>query len=143
MPGIILSIDYGKARIGLATSDINQIIAFPLIVVQAGKTHEKSIENILDAIKDKKSQINTVVIGLPLMMNGKEGQMAQEVKEFGKKLEPYFSVDYIDERLSSRGATHFLKDMGLNRKKRSKIIDKTAASLLLQTYLDQKSVVKS
>lgn len=79
------------------------------------------------------------MVGLPLEMSGKKGAMAILVENFAKTLEDAFGIQVllVDERLSSKGADVKLKEISLNRKARSEKIDMIAATLLLQTYLDQ------
>jgi putative holliday junction resolvase len=135
----ILAIDYGDARIGLAISDDNKILALPLATIKAGKTIDLSVDNVIDYITPRLSEIEAVVVGLPLHMNGKESPMSTKAREFAKNLEEKLSikVDLLDERLSSAYITSSLKEINMNRKKRSKIIDSAAASAILQNYMER------
>jgi putative Holliday junction resolvase len=134
--GRIAAIDYGLKRIGLALSDINKRIALPLGTVEGGK---KSIQNIAKSLPLK--EVEQIVIGLPLLMNGKKGDMADAVERFGKALEEALGIQviFVDERLSSKMADANLRELSLNRKKRTEKIDTVAATMLLQTYLDRPS----
>ncbi len=129
----IAAIDYGLKRIGIAVSDPNRQIAFPLVTVEGGK---KGIEQIRLAIKDK--QVSQIIVGLPLLLNGKDGEMATAVRQFAKELETALAIPVIlwDERLSSVQADRNLRELDLNRKQRTSKIDTAAAALLLQSYLD-------
>ncbi|MBX7065881.1 MAG: Holliday junction resolvase RuvX [Parachlamydiales bacterium] len=129
----VAAIDYGLKRIGLAVSDKERKIALPVNVVEGGK---KALHNIREALPLK--EIDLILIGLPLEMNGKKGPMAQVVEEFAKMLGEALQIpiQLVDERLSSKGADAKLKEISLNRKSRSEKIDMVAATLLLQTYLD-------
>lgn len=131
----VAAIDFGLKRIGLAVSDKERKIALPVDVVEGGK---KAIQNIRAALPLK--EIDLILIGLPLEMNGKKGPMAQTVEEFAKMLQEALQipVQLMDERLSSKGADVQLKEISLNRKSRSEKIDMVAATLLLQTYLDSR-----
>ncbi len=133
----ILAIDYGKARIGLAYTDLQKILALPFQTVRAGKTMKITIQNILNALKDHLKEIEKIVIGLPLYLNGTLSPMAQEVKIFAKELEKKISIPivFLDERLTTAFADRSLKDLQINRKKRAKIIDQAAATIILQNYL--------
>lgn len=128
----VAAIDFGLKRIGLAVSDKNRKIALPVSVIEGGK---KAIQNIRDALPLK--EIDLIIMGLPIEMNGKKGAMAQMVEEFAKTLQEALNipVQLIDERLTSKGADVQLKEISLNRKSRSEKVDMVAALLLLQTYL--------
>ncbi|MBX9745138.1 MAG: Holliday junction resolvase RuvX [Chlamydiales bacterium] len=131
----IAAIDYGEKRIGIALSDSNCRIALPLTTVEGGRN---AVSNVLKALESYKGQIRLIVIGLPLLMNGTEGTMAQNVRAFAKKLESTSQLPlvFLDERLSSAQADRQLQEISMNRKARSSKIDMTAATLLLQHYLD-------
>ncbi len=128
----ILAIDFGLKRIGLAITDDRQKIALPLGVVEGGK---KRVENIRKALKGK--EIEKIIVGLPLLLNGREGDMAILVKAFAAELEQAFGVpvQLVDERLSSKMADRSLSELQLTRKKRTEQLDTTAATLLLQMFL--------
>lgn len=135
----IVAIDYGKVRIGLAITDMNKTIAYPYKTAMASVTFEKTSQNILDALKEKIDEIEKIIIGLPLLLNGGFSSMTKEVNEFVKvfKTKTKIPIELIDERLSSVQAERHLKDnLKLNRKKRSKKIDPIAATLLLQNFLN-------
>ncbi|MBU6382959.1 MAG: Holliday junction resolvase RuvX [Verrucomicrobia bacterium] len=129
----IAAIDFGLKRIGLAVSDAKRKIALPVNVVEGGK---KALHNIRESLPLK--EIDLILIGLPIEMNGKKGAMAAVVEEFAKMLHDALGIpiQLVDERLSSKGADTQLKEISLNRKSRSEKIDMVAAMLLLQTYLD-------
>ncbi len=129
----VAAIDFGLKRIGLAVSDKDRKIALPVDVVEGGK---KALQSIREALPLK--EIDLIIVGLPLEMNGKKGLMAEKIENFAKVLEEAFEipVQLIDERLSSKGADVQLKEISLNRKSRSEKIDMIAATLLLQTYLE-------
>ncbi len=129
--GRIAAIDYGLKRIGIAISDERKKIALPLTTVEGGK---KAIQNIAAAVREK--NVERFVMGLPLLMNGKKGEMAEAVEKFAKAMEETLKIPVVllDERLSSRQAE---REIPLNRKARSETIDQVAATLILQSYLDQ------
>jgi putative Holliday junction resolvase len=124
----IAAIDYGRKRIGVALSDERKIIALPYKVVEGGLS---ALVALLLPLKLEK-----VLVGLPLLLSGKKGEMALEVEKFAQALGERLSVpiELIDERLSSRQVERELE--ALERKKRSAYLDTGAACLLLQTYLD-------
>ncbi len=131
----IASIDYGLKRIGLAISDENQIIASSLGVIQAGKSSGETITKLLTALKDY--ELERIVIGYPVHLNGKVGFLADEVKHFVSLLEKEVlcPVVLVDERLSTVQAERSLKEGSMNRKKRAKVIDAVSAVILLQGHL--------
>ncbi|NGX34087.1 MAG: putative pre-16S rRNA nuclease [Candidatus Anoxychlamydiales bacterium] len=135
----VLAIDYGRVRIGLAITDMNQTIAYPFKTVNAVNNFEKTSQNLLDAIKDNIDEIEKIIIGLPLLLKGGFSNMTNEVTEFVKifKTKTNIPIELLDERLSSIEAERHLKEnLKLNRKKRSKKIDPIAATILLQNFLN-------
>lgn len=132
----ILAIDYGLKRIGLAITDERNVIALPLTTVLSGKSHKESIANIKRATAAY--AIGSIVIGLPLLPNGKEGEMSEKVRSFAKTLQEFFpaSIHFFDERFTSSKAHRSFE--GMNRKKRTKLLDSTAALILLQDYLSMR-----
>lgn len=134
MMGRIAAIDFGLKRIGIALSDLTKKIAMPFRKVEGGKN---AILQIRDALQGK--EVEKIIIGLPLLLNGKKGEMAEIVERFGKSLEEALKIPvlFFDERLTSKQAEVSLREISLNRKERNEKIDLVAATLLLQTYLDQ------
>ena len=139
--GRLLGIDFGLVRIGLAISDERHCMALPIGMVLASKKPEETTRALVKEVA-RYGRIEKIIIGLPLLLNGKEGDMALKVKAFGAFLEDAFScpIVYWDERLTSMQVDRLLKEGGLNRKKRTAHVDTLAASTILQTYLD--SVIK-
>ncbi len=129
--GRVVAIDYGRARIGVAISDPMGIIASPLATVP-GKLGPKGV---LESFSDK--QVRQIVVGLPLLLSGKKGEMALEVDQFVEKLEALTDIPVLvwDERLTSIQAERHLKESGMNRKQRAKVSDEAAAMTILQSYL--------
>ncbi len=134
--GRIACIDFGLKRIGIALSDPSKKIAFPLEMVPGGP---KAIEHIRRALATKPEPVERILVGLPLLMSGKEGDMVVLVRRFAEQLREAFGVpvDLIDERLSSKLADQTLRALPLHRKERTEKMDTAAATLLLQAYLDQ------
>jgi len=144
IPKRVLGIDYGMSRIGLAISDERQIIAMPLRVVKAEKRSQETIKNLLEALGEisltYQCEIIEIIIGLPLMMSGKVGFQADEVKNFiclFSEKSP-IPVKTWDERLTTVQAERALSESSLSRKKRSKLVDTVSATIILQSYLDTK-----
>jgi putative Holliday junction resolvase len=146
MPTRIVGIDYGLARIGVAVSDERKILATPALTVFSEKKSERTIEKLLKelAIHQKEYQydIEEIVIGLPLLMSGKQGLQADEVKHFAALLGEASKVPIVlwDERLTTVMAERSMREGNMTRKQRSKCIDKVAAVIILQGYLDRKQI---
>ena len=137
--GRILAIDFGSSRIGLALTDPAQIIGSPFKTLQVkGKKFPAIIDLLLEVIKEK--DVELILLGLPLLLSGKDSDTTKQVREFAALLEKNtkLPLELIDERLTSRLAMHTLKEAGLNRKERSKHVDEISASIILQGYLDSK-----
>ena len=132
----ILGIDYGSKRMGLAVSDLSKLIASSYKILYR-TTLEKDLAELKNIIIEK--EIGAIVMGLPLQMNGEEGEIAAEVRKFASVLEEHFALPILlwDERLSSSAMENFLiKEVDLSRKKRAKVLDATAAAYILQGALD-------
>ncbi len=135
--GRLASFDYGRARIGISFSDERKIIATPLSIIKVAKTIPlllKEIEKVLAPY----SPFDLFIIGLPLLLNGKEGEMAEETKSFGQILFSHFSIPCVfwDERLSSCQADRMMREASLNRKERAQKVDSVCSTLILQNYLE-------
>lgn len=137
----ILALDIGTVRIGIATSDIMEIIASAYEVYRR-KFLKADIEHIAKIVSDL--SVGEIVIGLPLKMDGSEGQSVEMAKSFGDELSKVVSVPivYQDERLSTVTAQKILIESGMRREKRKDKVDSIAATIILQTYLDKKSNLK-
>lgn len=132
----VLGIDYGSKRMGLAISDLSCTIATPYKILYRREISADMAE--LRKIMAEK-EIGAVVMGLPLQMNGEEGEIAAEVRKFAAILEENFKFPVLlwDERLSSSAMENFLiKEADLSRKKRAKVLDASAAAYILQGALD-------
>jgi len=131
----VLAIDYGEIRIGLAISDPLGILAFPLMVIDLNKTKDY-IRVIKDVIKEK--EVKKIIIGLPLIMGGKEGIQTEKVRRFYEEVKECIdlSVELVDERLTTVMAQKSLSEVGIDQRKQRKMIDMIAAAKLLETYLE-------
>jgi putative holliday junction resolvase len=131
----LLGVDYGNARVGLAISDPNRKIAFPLATHQRGSRDQDAVY-FRKVIVDE--SVGGLVVGLPLHLNGTEGQAAAAAREFGGWLGELTGLPlvYWDERFTTVEAESALWQAGLTHKKRKERRDRVAAQLLLQAYLD-------
>ena len=131
----ILAFDIGEKRIGVAISDPLNITAQGLETIE-----KKSTESVLGKIKSLTEQYDGVkiIIGMPYNINGTKGPAAKSAEEFAALLRKKAAIEVVtvDERLTSRQGERVLLEADLSRKKRKKSIDKIAAQLNLQTYMD-------
>jgi putative Holliday junction resolvase len=132
----IMALDMGEKRIGVALSDELLLTAQGLCVVDSKGT-EKDLVQIGELIKEK--GVTHLLLGLPRNMNGTQGPMAEKVREFGNRLSvthPQIPVEYWDERLTTTAAQRMLVDADMSRNRRRQVVDKIAAVLILQGYMD-------
>lgn len=131
----ILGLDIGEKTIGAAISDPLQTIAQGIESIKR-KNIKEDIESIKRLISDY--EVEKLVIGLPKMMNGTIGIQAQKVINFVQQLENELDIPIImtDERLTTVIADKALIEGNMRRRKRKQTIDKVAATLILQGYLD-------
>ncbi|MBR2334253.1 MAG: Holliday junction resolvase RuvX [Clostridia bacterium] len=138
-----VALDVGDVRIGVAVSDILGITANPReTYVRKGKTFEDDINYFVKYAKEEDA--DAFVIGLPMNMDGTEGPRAEVTREFGEALKEAsgLQVIYVDERLTTVSAERMLIGADVRREKRKQVIDKVAATIILQSYLDGQSFKK-
>lgn len=135
----ILCLDIGMVRIGIAKSDELEIIARPLEVYKRTNSINNDAKYIASLVKTK--DIGLVVVGLPLKMDGSCGSSVDMVNEFVEKLKKFTDVPIVmqDERFSTVSATNILLEGNVSRQKRKGVVDKLAATIILQSFLDKKS----
>jgi putative Holliday junction resolvase len=130
-----LGIDHGTKRIGIAISDELGMIAQPLEYIPA-EPFADFLKRLKDIIREK--QVEQLVLGMPRNMDGSYGPAALKVQEFAAVLRDSVAVPLAlwDERLTSAQANRYLVQANVRRDKRKEKVDKTAAAILLQSYLD-------
>jgi len=131
----VIGIDFGLSKVGLAISDPSGIIALPLKVIRY-----KNKEDLLSELKDisKEKNVNKFVIGYPISMNYKENKMTKIIDIFKQDMENMnFEVILEDERLSSEYAKKIMIEQDVKVSRNKEMVDLTAASIILQTYLDR------
>jgi len=129
-----LGIDVGTVRVGLALSDPLGYTAQPLEVIKRTNP-ARDLEAVRRIVEEK--QVEVLVVGLPLNMNGTEGPAAEMARAFAALLTPLaLPIEFVDERTSSLMADAVLVQADISRAKRKQVRDKMAAALLLQTWLD-------
>ncbi len=132
-----LGIDYGTKRIGLAVSDADARIVTPLTTLPTRGTPAESAAAVVALAKEY--DVDAFVLGLPLNMDDTEGKQAKITRSFGAELTRLtaLTVHYFDERLSSFAAEELLLPAELTRKKKKARLDRVAAQVILQSFLDQ------
>lgn len=140
----IMGFDFGSKRLGVAVSDLLRMIASSYKIIQRGSL-EQDVTEIKRIIEEK--EIGGIVFGLPLQMNGTEGDTALEVRKFAEELVKAginLPIYFWDERLSSSAMENFLiKEVDMNRKRRKEVLDSSAAAYILQGFLDRISIRNS
>lgn len=135
----VIGLDLGTKSLGVATSDINQIIASSYKTIFFKEDdYALAVRELKEIIKDQNP--GKLILGLPKNMDGSLGIQAQKTLEFKELLEKETSLEVImiDERLTSKMANSIMIQADLSRKKRKTKVDKIAATLILQSYLDSR-----
>ncbi len=131
---IIMSVDYGDVRTGIAVCDKMQILASPVCVIT-----EKDREKLADKIKDiaTERKVEKICVGVPQNMDGSYGFRSEACKEFGKLLEERtgIEVQFQNERLTTVSAHNILNSVDVRGKKRKEVVDAVSAVLILEDYM--------
>ena len=134
----IMGLDFGDKTVGVAISDELLITAQPVTVVEREKSNKlrKTYQKLEALIEEY--EVKKIVIGKPLNMNGTEGARVELTREFSAELSTRTGLDIIevDERLTTVEADRILEETGVASSGRKQHIDKMAAAIILQTYLD-------
>jgi len=139
--GRIVALDYGRKRVGIAVTDINQIIANPYTTVHSSE--------IFDFLKKyvEEEEVVCFVIGDPKQMNNKPSESVSFIKPFVKRLKkefPEIDVEFVDERFTSLMASRAMIEAGLKKKDRQNkaLVDSISAAIILQSYLESRKYKK-
>lgn len=132
---VILGVDLGKARTGVAVCDKSELLASPVEVVNE-HNRERLLERVAQLAKARRAE--QIVVGLPRNMDGSEGERAQNARAFGAELveKTGLPVDFSDERGTTITAHGFLNETNTRGKRRKATVDAVAATIILQDYLD-------
>jgi putative Holliday junction resolvase len=136
-----MGIDYGIKRIGIAMTDILQITASPFETVDSSESIRKNAAKIIEIAVN--NDVSAIAVGIPINMNGTEGEMAETVRKFIEEIKKIseLPVFEIDERLTTAQAERMLIEEGdVSRDKRKGLKDRLAATFILQTYLDTMNI---
>ncbi|CCY08021.1 MAG: Holliday junction resolvase RuvX [Coprobacillus sp.] len=135
----VLGLDLGNRTLGMAISDFLGILANP---IGTFRFEDQDLDSALEETKRviKENQVEKIVLGFPKNMNGTIGPQAEYCLKFKEMLEEATALEVImiDERLTSKQADVIMLAADMSRKKRKKNVDKLAATIILQTYLDTK-----
>ena len=134
--GRVVGIDPGAVRVGIAISDEEASIAFPRETVGARGGWADAAAQVREALAD--DDVELLVVGLPLRLDGTEGEAARRARGLGEALREAFGVEVVfwDERLTTVAAERSLTEMGRRGARRRDVVDQSAATILLQGYLD-------
>ncbi len=132
--GRMLALDWGRVRVGVALSDALGMLATPYDTFSA-KPRDQLLNKVVELVH--REEVERVIIGLPLNMDGSEGASAQEARRLGEELTGRgLPVVYYDERLSSHEAEQKLRSLGHKPSREKGRVDRAAAAIILQEYLD-------
>lgn len=134
---IIMSVDLGKARTGIAVCDKNEFLASPYTVIFE-KSPNKLPEKVAAAAKEINAEL--IVVGLPKNMDGSEGESAKSARAFAEKLSELTGIETVmqDERGTTVTAHNYLNETNTRGKKRKAVVDAVAAVIILQDFLDSR-----
>ena len=133
-----LGLDLGSRTLGIAISDLTGVIATSYKIIRHNEEYNKLVDEILKIVTEEK--ISSIVLGLPKNMDNTIGYKGELSISFKKKLEKKIQIPiYLqDERLTTKEAESILIKNDTSRKKRKKVIDSLAATIILQSFLDKK-----
>lgn len=134
---IIMAVDLGKARTGIAACDKTEYLAYPVDVI-AEHNRERLLEKVSDKARELKAEL--LVVGLPKNMDGTEGESALAARDFAGKLSEATGLEHVmwDERCTTITAHGYMNDTNTRGKKRKAVIDKVAAVVILQSFIDSR-----
>lgn len=134
----MMGLDVGEKRIGVALSDDTGTFVFPFTTIVRTASEKADLRSIVRIIEEE--GVSKVIVGIPIMLSGKEAIQAEKIRAFADKLAKRLRIplEYWDERYSTVEAERLLIDAGKSREARKNIIDKAAAAIILQSYIDAK-----
>ncbi|NLM70018.1 MAG: Holliday junction resolvase RuvX [Firmicutes bacterium] len=133
----VLGLDVGEKTVGVAVSDPLGLTAQGVEVIRRS-TIQQDLQRLTELVN--KYQVEQIIVGMPRRTDGSYGPEAEKVREFAQQLAETISVpiEFWDERFSTAAAERILLEGDVSRAKRRKVVDKVAASVILQGYLDRK-----
>ena len=140
-PGVrAVGIDPGSKRIGVAVSDRSGSIASPLVVIRRSRSKQHDLAEIARLARDEGADV--IVYGLPLNMDGSMSRAAKAATSEARQLATLVDVpvEMHDERRTTASADRSMLDAGMNARQRREVVDKVAAAIMLQSWLDARSI---
>lgn len=134
---VIMSVDFGRVRTGIAVCDRSEFLASPVTVINE-KYVPALVEKVAALAAEKKAEL--IVVGLPVNMDGTEGESAQNARRFAEDLHSVcgIEVDMLDERCTTMEAHQFLNATNTRGKKRKAVVDAVSAVIILENYLTKR-----
>ncbi|MFW5878828.1 MAG: Holliday junction resolvase RuvX [Myxococcota bacterium] len=134
-PMRLLALDLGDRTIGVAGCDELGLTTSPLYTIRRGRL-DNDLDRILETARER--EVERILVGLPVSMDGTEGERARKTRAFAVKLAARTALPVIlwDERLSTFEAESILRESGVNWRKRKELIDQVAAEVILRSYLE-------
>lgn len=134
----VLALDLGTRRIGVAVSDLSETIASPLTVIARSKSRAEDHRRIRNLADEEEAEL--IVVGHPITMSGDSGSAAQAAELEASQIERACGrpVELFDERMTTVTADRVLKEADLSASQRRQYVDKVAAAVLLQNWLDRR-----
>lgn len=139
IPGVrALGVDLGSKRVGIAVSDISGTLASPLTTVHRSKSRRHDHAAIAALVREEEAEV--VVVGLPLSLDGSRGKAAKAATTEARQLSSVVGVpvEMYDERFTTVTAERGMLERGMNAQARRKIVDKAAAAVMLQAWLEHR-----
>lgn len=136
-PGVRIGVDVGSARVGVAASDVTGTFAHPVRTLPRDEQHGSDLAALAALVEELEAL--EVVVGLPLLLSGQEGEAARRARAYAVALTAQLgtvTVRLVDERLTTVDAHRRLRDSGVPSRGQRKVVDQAAAVLILQTALD-------
>ncbi len=130
----VMALDVGTKRIGIALSDYLHVIAIPHSYISR-KPEQEALDTIQKIAKE--NNVKTIVVGLPINMDGTQGHQADDCLEFANKLKSDYKVIMEDERLTSENAEENLREKKIDFKKEKGLVDMESACIILEQYLNK------
>lgn len=139
----VLGVDLGSKRIGVAASDRSGTIATPLTVITRGRSQKIDHEELARLVREEEAE--AIVVGLPLNMDGSEGSAAQAARQEVERMATVVGVPVHlhDERRTTVEADRVMMERDMNAQARRKVVDKVAAAVILQSWLDARASSRS
>ena len=134
----IMGIDYGEVRTGIALSDELGITAQGLETINSNGNDKKLLARIEEIIKEY--NVDTIVVGMPLLLNGDKSERAKRTEDFIHKLKCRFNkvkIDTVDERLTTIEAHRTMNDLDIDKRKKRSIVDTISAVYILEIYMEK------